>query len=160
MKIVPEDPALKSARILAVDDEAANLSLVERAFRREGFSSVVAFQAPREGLADFAASPPDLVLLDLMMPGVDGYELLESFRRLTPAAEYLPILVLTADSTMNARLRALALGANDVLLKPYDVGELLMRSWVLLDTRRRFLSVRGTAPHLPADQPAHDSLMG
>jgi DNA-binding response OmpR family regulator len=143
MKIVPDDPALKSARVLAVDDEAANLSLVDRAFRREGFSSVVTCLDARDALADFVATPPDLVLLDLMMPGFDGYELLESFRRLTIETDYLPILVLTADSTMNARLRALSLGANDVLLKPYDVGELLMRSWVLLDTRRRFSAVRG-----------------
>lgn len=138
MKIVPNDPLVKAARILAVDDEAANLSLVDRAFRREGFSNIVTCLDAREALADFAATTPDLVLLDLMMPGFDGYEFLESFRRLTAETDYLPILVLTADSTMNARLRALSLGANDVLLKPYDVGELLMRSWVLLDTRRRF----------------------
>jgi DNA-binding response OmpR family regulator len=138
MKIVPYDPLVKAARILAVDDEAANLSLVDRAFRREGFSNIVTCLDAREALADFAATTPDLVLLDLMMPGFDGYEFLESFRRLTAETDYLPILVLTADSTMNARLRALSLGANDVLLKPYDVGELLMRSWVLLDTRRRF----------------------
>lgn len=138
MKIAPDDGGLKGARILAVDDEAANLSLVERAFRREGFQQIATFLDARDALSDFAARPPDLVLLDLMMPGVDGYELLESFRRLTSDADYLPILVLTADSTMNARLRALSLGANDVLLKPYDLAELLMRSWVLLDTRRRF----------------------
>lgn len=138
MKIVPHDPLAKAARILAVDDEAANLSLVERAFRREGFSNIVTCLDARDALADFTATTPDLVLLDLMMPGFDGYEFLESFRRLTSDTDYLPILVLTADSTMNARLRALSLGANDVLLKPYDVGELLMRSWVLLDTRRRF----------------------
>lgn len=138
MKIVPDDATVKAARILAVDDEAANLSLVERAFRREGFQQIATFLDARDALSDFAAHPPDLVLLDLMMPGVDGYELLESFCRLTSEADYLPIFVLTADSTMNARLRALSLGANDVLLKPYDVAELLMRSWVLLDTRRRF----------------------
>lgn len=138
MKIVPHDPVIKAARILAVDDEAANLSLVDRAFRREGFSNIVTCLDARDALADFTATTPDLLLLDLMMPGFDGYEFLESFRRLTSDTDYLPILVLTADSTMNARLRALSLGANDVLLKPYDVGELLMRSWVLLDTRRRF----------------------
>jgi DNA-binding response OmpR family regulator len=140
MRIVPDNPEVKRARILAVDDEAANLSLVDRAFCREGFDAVATFLDPRDALADFAARPPDLVLLDLMMPGVDGYELLEGFRRLTDPNDYLPILVLTADSTMKARLRALSLGANDVLLKPYDVAELLMRSWVLLDTRRRFMS--------------------
>jgi DNA-binding response OmpR family regulator len=141
MRIVPDDPAIKSAVILAVDDEPANLSLVDRAFRREGFDRVITFLNPRDALAAFADGKPDLVLLDLMMPGVDGYELLESFRRLTGASDYLPILVLTADSTMNARLRALSLGANDVLLKPYDVAELLMRSWVLLETRRRFQAI-------------------
>lgn len=142
MKIVPDQPSAKSARILAIDDEAANLSLVERAFGREGFTGVVTFLDAGEALADFATTPPDLVLLDLMMPGLDGYELLESFRRLTAEADYLPILVLTADSTMNAKLRALSLGANDLLLKPYDVVELLMRSWVLLETRRKFTTLR------------------
>lgn len=138
MRIIPDDAELKSARILAVDDEAANLSLVERAFRREGFDRVGGFLDPRAALDDFAATPPDLVLLDLMMPSVDGYELLESFRRLTHPDDYLPILVLTADANIQARLRALSLGARDVLLKPYDVGEMLLRSWVLLDTRRAF----------------------
>ena len=138
MRIVPDDDDLKSARILAIDDEPANLSLVERAFRREGFVHVSTHLDPRAALDAFAATPPDLVLLDLMMPGVDGYELLEAFRRLTPRDDWLPILVLTADSNIHARLRALSLGAKDVLLKPYDVGEMLLRSWVLLDTRRAF----------------------
>lgn len=144
MRIVPDDPSLKAARILAVDDEPANLSLVDRAFRREGFEQVLTFLNPQDALASYAEMKPDLVLLDLMMPGVDGYELLESFRRLTAANDYLPVLVLTADSTMNARLRALSLGANDVLLKPYDVAELLMRSWVLIETRRRFRVLRSS----------------
>lgn len=143
MKVVPEDLGLKSTLIMVVDDEPANLSLVDRAFRREGFDRVSTFLDARDALAAFAENKPDLVLLDLMMPGVDGYELLESFRRLTPLTDYVPILVLTADSTMNARLRALSLGANDVLLKPYDVAEMLMRSWVLLDTRRRFRTRAG-----------------
>jgi DNA-binding response OmpR family regulator len=150
VRIVPEDDRLKAARILAVDDEAANLSLVDRAFRREGFENVVTYLDPRAALAEFAARPPDLVLLDLMMPGVDGFELLEGFRRLTGDTDYLPILVLTADSTMNARLRALSLGANDVLLKPYDVAELLMRSWVLLDTRRKLKLPRRTSFEEPS----------
>lgn len=142
MRIIPDDPFVKSAVILAVDDEPANLSLVDRAFRREGIDRVVTFLNPQDALTAFAENKPDLVLLDLMMPGVDGYELLESFRRLTAANDYLPVLVLTADSTMHARLRALSLGANDVLLKPYDVAELLMRSWVLIETRRRFQALR------------------
>lgn len=138
MKVLPDDPLLRDARILAVDDEPANLSLVEKAFQREGITSVRTFLDANTALDAFAAEPPDLVLLDLMMPGIDGYELLESFRRLTSSDDYLPILVLTADANISSRLRALALGAKDVLLKPYDVGELLMRSWVLLETRRTF----------------------
>jgi DNA-binding response OmpR family regulator len=138
MKMLPDDPLLRDARILAVDDEPANLSLVEKAFQREGITSVRTFLDANTALDAFAAEPPDLVLLDLMMPGIDGYELLESFRRLTSSEDYLPILVLTADANISSRLRALALGAKDVLLKPYDVGELLMRSWVLLETRRTF----------------------
>ena len=100
MKILPDDAALKTASILAVDDEVANLSLVERAFRREGFASIRTSLDPVAALNDFATTPPDLVLLDLMMPRVHGYELLESFRRLTAPDTFLPILVLTADANI------------------------------------------------------------
>ena len=156
MKIVPDDNELKSARIMAIDDEPANLSLVERAFRREGFRNVATHLESRAALDVFAATPPDLVLLDLMMPGVDGYELLDGFHRLTPPDDWLPILVLTADSSVGARLRALSLGAKDVLLKPYDVGEMLLRSWVLLDTRRAFRRLRHQGVGLQPQHPGPD----
>jgi CheY-like chemotaxis protein len=72
MKMLPDDPLLRDARILAVDDEPANLSLVEKAFQREGITSVRTFLDANTALDAFAAEPPDLVLLDLMMPGIDG----------------------------------------------------------------------------------------
>ncbi|WP_324262262.1 response regulator [Altererythrobacter sp. H2] len=78
---------------------------------------------------------PDIVLLDLMMPEIDGFELLEAFSRHDRAEEFRPILVLTADTTLQARRRALSLGAKDFVAKPFDVIEVGLRIANLLETR-------------------------
>jgi DNA-binding response OmpR family regulator len=78
---------------------------------------------------------PDIVLLDLMMPEVDGFELLEAFSRHDRPAEFRPVLVLTADTTLQARRRALSLGAKDFVAKPFDVIEVGLRIANLLETR-------------------------
>jgi len=70
-----------------------------------------------------------------MMPGLDGFALLEAFVRLIPGDVYLPILVLTADATLPTRRRALALGAKDFLTKPFDAIEVILRIFNLLETR-------------------------
>ena len=85
----------------------------------------------------------DLVLLDLMMPEVDGFQLLEAFKRHDRADEFRPVLVLTADSTIAARRRALALGAKDFVSKPFDVIEIALRIANLLETRILYQRLRG-----------------
>jgi PAS domain S-box-containing protein len=138
---------LENAAVLVVDDEPANLSLIARILRLEGIDAVEAHTDPRSALASFARRAPDLVILDLMMPGLDGFQMLESFRRLIPGDQYLPILVLTADTSMDARRRALSLGARDFMTKPFDVHELALRVTNLLETRQLFLSIaRRTTP--------------
>lgn len=86
----------------------------------------------------------DLIILDLMMPGIDGYALLDALHRLAPADELMPILVLTADITVEAKRRALSLGARDVMTKPFDLFELALRVANLLEMR--FLVERLRAP--------------
>jgi DNA-binding response OmpR family regulator len=130
----PRDPA-RQARILIVDDEPANLELLTRLLKREGFADIVTTTNSREALRVFEERTFDLVLLDLMMPGLDGFALLQAFGRLIPGDVYLPILVLTADATLPTRRRALALGAKDFLTKPFDAIEVILRIFNLLETR-------------------------
>jgi CheY-like chemotaxis protein len=132
---MPSTDLMRRSTILIVDDEPANVVLLERLLKREGFSRLLTTTDPRRALPLFQEHPVDLVLLDLMMPELDGYALLEAFSRLIPAQAYLPILVLTADVTLAARRRALSLGARDFLTKPFDAVEAVLRIFNLLETR-------------------------
>lgn len=140
-----EDELLAS-RILVVDDQAANLRLLEELLGREGFSNVVSTTEPEQALEMHAAFDPDLVLLDLMMPGISGYAVLEQLERLRPAHEFRPVLVLTADATSQAKRRALSLGAKDFLTKPFDPIEAMLRVWNLLETRHLYKRLQRLVP--------------
>ncbi len=133
---------LLSRRILAVDDEEPNLLLLRSLLDREGYRHVHCLTDPEEALECFPALSPDLVLRDLMMPNLDGFPLLEAFRRHARPDEYFPILVLTADTTLQARRRALALGASDFVSKPFDVIEVALRISNLLETRILYEKIR------------------
>lgn len=124
-----------NARILIVDDADANLRLLEELLAREGFTQVISTADSTRAMDLFAAFEPDLILLDIMMPELDGYAILEQLSRRIPRNEYLPVLVLTADSTISARRKALSLGAKDFLTKPFDAIEAMLRVWNLLETR-------------------------
>lgn len=140
-----EDELLAS-RILIVDDLPANLRLLEDLLGREGFSHVVSTTEPQQALELYSAFDPDLVLLDLMMPGMSGYAVLEQLERLRPAHDFRPVLVLTADATSQAKRRALSLGAKDFLTKPFDPVEAMLRVWNLLETRTLHKQLRRLIP--------------
>lgn len=129
------DDRLSSATILAVDDEEANLELLRRILEPQGYTNVHVTTDPREVIDRLDELEPDLVLLDLKMPGIDGYELLEHVRARTSDGGYLPVLVLTSDHTPEARRRALAGGAKDFLTKPLSPAEVRLRVRNLLETR-------------------------
>src|SRR6266478_86646 len=112
--------ALERARILIVDDEAPNVQLLERLVRRGGYGNVLGTTDSRQAMSQYGEFRPDLVLLDLLMPHLDGFALMEWLRERIPREEYLPILVLTADVSAATRRRALAAGANDFVTKPFD----------------------------------------
>jgi len=126
---------MRACTILLVDDEEANLDLLEAVLAEAGFSRFVRTMDAREATALAAQHAPDLVLLDLHMPHRHGLEVLADLRRATPSGEYRPVLVLTADVTSEARDYALSLGARDFVTKPFDTGEVLLRVENLLDTR-------------------------
>ncbi|GAC1515742.1 MAG: response regulator [Gemmatimonadaceae bacterium] len=127
---------------MVVDDQPTNLRLLARILADEGFDQIRTAADGREAVRLFADSQPDLVLLDLNMPGMDGFAVLEQLRLLTPIDTFLPILVLTGDSSGPVRRRALSAGASDFLGKPFDAVEVLLRIRNLLETRRLHLLLR------------------
>jgi putative two-component system response regulator len=130
-----EREVLCAARILIVDDQPANVALLERVLLQGGYKNISKTTDPRQVLEFFTAYNPDLILMDLMMPHVDGFSLMKQLRSRIPDGQYLPILVLTADVTANAKRNALALGAKDFLAKPFDVSEVILRVNNLVETR-------------------------
>lgn len=120
-----------SAHILIVDDESRVTNALRRTLAYEGYSVSTALDG-ESALALARARPPDLVILDLMLPGIDG---LEVCRRLRAAGDEVAVLMLTARDTIADRVAGLEIGADDYLVKPFALEELLARVKALL--RRR-----------------------
>ncbi len=135
------EQALRTARILIVDDEPANVRLLERLLQGAGYTQLEKTTDSRQVLALYQTFHPDLILLDLLMPHLDGVAVLEQLRSVIPSGEYVPVLVLTADATLDAKQRALTAGANDFLTKPFEHFEVVLRIRNLLDTRRLYLEL-------------------
>jgi putative two-component system response regulator len=126
---------LNAMRLLIVDDNAANVALLEQLLQQAGYSNVLSSGDPT-AVADLCADwRPDLVLLDLHMPQLSGFEVLAALGDLLGEPVSLPVLVLTADATPDARHRALSQGARDFVTKPLDHAEVLLRVRNLLQTR-------------------------
>lgn len=138
------------SRVLVIDDYEDNVVLLQRLLARYGLPEVRTATDPRvvwDHLADF---DPDLVLLDLHMPYIDGYTLLRHIRTWT-GDRYLPVIVLTADTSPETLLRVLGDGATDFLTKPFNATEIVIRVRNLLHTRMLDRRVRetGCAPVPP-----------
>src|SRR5690242_849930 len=129
------DRSLFEGRILIVDDEPANVMLLERVLEQGGYTAVRSTTDSRQVLKLFDEFQPDLVLLDLLMPHVDGFQVMRQLMARVKSHSYLPILVLTADITARAKQEALSAGAKDFLTKPFDLTEVLLRIHNLLETR-------------------------
>lgn len=136
------------AKILIIDDADANLKLLEALLSKEGFTQMISTTEAKKAIELFNAFEPDLVLLDLMMPEMDGYQVLGLLQQHIPSDVYLPVLVLTADTTIAAKRKALALGAKDFLTKPFDHIETMLRIWNLLETRLLYKQLKQYQPDL------------
>lgn len=130
-----------ASRILVVDDQEPNLKLLDRMLASEGYRNVVTTADPTTVEELYRGFRPDLLVLDLHMPAMDGFEVMDRLRT-AEDGDYLPILVLTADVTRATRIRALEAGAKDFLAKPLDTVEVLNRIRNMLEVRLLYQDLR------------------
>jgi two-component system response regulator MprA len=148
---------MRAVRILIVDDDRALRDALRRTLTLAGFEPVTAASGP-EALDAIAAHEPDAVVLDIGLPGIDG---LEVCRRLRASGDRVPVLMLTARDAVEDRIEGLDAGADDYLVKPFDVGELKARLRALL--RRAEPNDGGDAPafgELRLDRARHGVVVG
>jgi signal transduction histidine kinase len=148
------DLTCPDARILVVDDGGTNVELLEGVLTGAGYTHVRAFTDPNEVMQRIDDDVPDLIFLDLHLP-LDGLGLIRALRTRFPKSVDLPIVVLTADVTQEAKHRSLLAGASDFLTKPLDRTEVLCRAANLLeahDLHRRLLSRQLDLESLVAEQ--------
>ena len=129
------------ARILAVDDNLTNVVLLKKLLEAEGYLHVEGVTDPREVIGLYQAEPYDLVLLDIRMPHMDGYQVMEGLKAVADG-DIPPIMVLTAQTDMDTKLKALAAGAQDFLHKPFDRVEALTRIRNMIEVRLLHKEVR------------------
>jgi EAL domain-containing protein (putative c-di-GMP-specific phosphodiesterase class I)/ActR/RegA family two-component response regulator len=143
--------------VLIVDDNESNIALLKALIHEEGLTRVFTETDSRKVRERLREHRPDLVLLDLHMPHVDGLQVLAQIKA-HAAGDYLPVLVLTADTTTGARDQALSHGAQDFLTKPFDAVETTLRIANLLETRELHANLRraGVLPAPSSPEPAPD----
>ena len=124
-----------NSKILIIDDNEANIDLLMVLLEATGYSNIKYSTNPLLVPDIFISFEPDIILLDLMMPEMDGFEVMAKLHELIPADTYLPIIILTADINVLSRQKALAGGAKDFLSKPFDLNEVSLRIRNLLETR-------------------------
>jgi PAS domain S-box-containing protein len=121
-----------NARILIVDDQEPNVSLLEQLLNESGYTCVASTMNPQEVCALHRKNRYDLILLDLQMPGMDGFQVMEGLKT-NDADSYLPVIVLTAQP--GHKVRALQVGAKDFISKPFDLIEVKTRIHNMLEVR-------------------------
>src|SRR5450759_5987193 len=127
------------ASILIVDDQAANISLLEQMLRGAGYDSIASTRDPHEVCELHRKNRYALILLDLQMPGMDGFQVMECLKEIEEDG-YLPVLVITAQP--DHKLRALKAGAKDFISKPFDLAELRARVRNILEVRLLHLKAK------------------
>ena len=121
------DSSFKKANILIVDDQEPNVEILLDFLDMQGYSNVLSTTDPREVLSLYRSFEPDLILLDLAMPHLTGFEVMEQLKSFLGENTFLPILILTADITKESKIKALSGGASDFLTKPFDLLEVGLR---------------------------------
>jgi len=138
------NPDLKDARILIVDDQSANVKLLEEYLFFSGYTQIKSTTDPREVMGLIDSFQPQLLLLDLMMPYLSGYQILEQLKGKMTNGFFMPILVLTSDTSDEAKRKSLSGGASDFLIKPFDAIEVGLRIKNLLFTVYLFSELKNS----------------
>ena len=149
-------PDIYAGKVLIVDDQEANVRLLDRMLRGAGYTSVVSTREPREVCPLHREHRYDLILLDLEMPGMDGFEVMEGLKEIEKDG-YLPVLVITAQP--EHRLRALKAGAKDFVSKPLDLGEVLTRVYNMLEVRLLHLETKKLYDLVLSEQEVSERLL-
>src|SRR5665213_1584926 len=144
--ISPAD--ILQARILIVDDQDANVVLLEQMLRSAGYVSIASTRNSQEVCELHRMNSYGLILLDLVMPGMDGFQVMEGLKEIETDG-YLPVLVITAQP--GHKLRALKAGAKDFISKPLDLAEVLIRVHNMLEVRLLHLEIKKLFTRLVAD---------
>src|SRR5471032_3617290 len=145
--MITSGDVLKSS-ILIVDDLEANVSLLEEMLRGAGYVSLTSTRDPHEVGELHLLNRYSLILLDLEMPGLDGFQVMEGLKEIETGG-YLPVLAITARP--GHKLRALKAGAKDFVSKPFELGELLIRVYNMLEVRLLHLRVKRLLDQLTVD---------
>jgi len=136
------DPShLAQARIMIVDDEEVNLQLLTKILHKAGYTDIRTTHDPTKALPIFIEYRPDIVMLDLMMTPITGFDIMELIKPHIPEDSYFPILILTGDSSVESRRKALSQGATDFLTKPFDMPEVILRTRNMLRTRSFYMEL-------------------
>ncbi len=143
-------------KILVVDDKAANIELLERTLRAAGYDAVTSTTAPESVCDLHFRNRYDLILLDLQMPGMDGFEVIEGLKDVETDG-YLPVLVITAQP--GCKLRALEAGARDFIAKPLDLAEVRARVHNMLEVRLLHLEMKRLYERLLKEQKRSEKLL-
>jgi PAS domain S-box-containing protein len=143
------------ARVLVVDDERSIVRMLTRGLASAGYTQVTGLTDSAQALAQAESSAPDLIVLDLSMPGVDGFQLLAEINARLPEDTFLPILVLSGLKDQDSKEKAFQAGAKDYLTKPVELAEFVLHVDSLLETRfmsQRLLHTQGTMKRVIGDQ--------
>ena len=143
-------------KILIVDDQAANILLLERMLRGAGYVSITSTIDSGKVCELHLVNRYDLILLDLQMPGMDGFQVMENLKQIETGG-YLPVLVITAQP--DHKLRALKAGAKDFVSKPFDLAEVLLRVYNMLEVRLLHLETKTLYDRVVAEQKASERLL-
>ncbi|MBF0548400.1 MAG: response regulator [Candidatus Riflebacteria bacterium] len=143
-------------KILIVDDQESNILLLGRMLRNGGYTSITSTTNPGKVCELHLKNSFDLILLDLQMPGMDGFQVMEKLKEIEKGG-YLPVLVITAQP--DHKLRALKSGAKDFVTKPFDLSEILIRVYNMLEVRLLHLETKQLCDRVVAEQKIAERLL-
>jgi adenylate cyclase len=149
-------PDILNAKILVVDDQEANVLLLERMLRGAHYTAVTSTTDPRQVCDLHRQNRYDLIVLDLQMPGFDGFQVLDALKQIETEG-YLPVLVITAQP--QHKLRALKEGARDFVSKPFDVAEVLLRVRNMVEIRLLHLEAKTLYDQVVAQHKVSEELL-